>query len=105
VGVIGRINQQQIGLWLTCRYNKADHPIAFHKGDMFANSKKKIADIGPAPDNEEVFEEDEPIPDEEESKEEDEEEVNDVGKDKLIKAVKPKGKGTAAKATAKGKKK
>ncbi|KAK1926049.1 purine nucleotide binding protein [Papiliotrema laurentii] len=89
----------------TRQYNKADHPIAFHKGDMFANSKKKIADIGPAPDNEEVFEEDEPIPDEEESKEEDEEEVNDVGKDKLIKAVKPKGKGTAAKATAKGKKK
>lgn len=38
------------------RYNKADHPIAFHKGDMFAMAKKKIADIGPAPDNDEVFE-------------------------------------------------
>lgn len=38
------------------RYNKADHPIAFHKGDMFAASKKKIADQGPAPDNDEVFE-------------------------------------------------
>ena len=38
------------------RYNKADHPIAFHRGDMFAASKKKIADIGPAPDNEDVFE-------------------------------------------------
>lgn len=38
------------------RYNKSDHPIAFHKGDMFAASKKKIADQGPAPDNEDVVE-------------------------------------------------
>lgn len=38
------------------RYNKADHPIAFHKGDMFAASKKKMVDTGPAPDNDEVFE-------------------------------------------------
>lgn len=38
------------------RYNKADHPIAFHKGDMFAASKRKVADIGPPADNEEVFE-------------------------------------------------
>lgn len=38
------------------RYNKADHPIAFHKGDMFAASKRKIADAGPVADNEEVFE-------------------------------------------------
>jgi replication factor C subunit 1 len=38
------------------RYGKSDHPIAFHKGDMFAMSKKKIADQGPAPDNEDVFE-------------------------------------------------
>ena len=37
------------------RYNKGDHPIAFHKGDMFAGTKK-IADQGPAADNEEVFE-------------------------------------------------
>jgi replication factor C subunit 1 len=41
---------------LIFRYNKADHPIAFHKGDMFAASKRKIADQGPAADNEEVFE-------------------------------------------------
>ncbi|WRT63728.1 uncharacterized protein IL334_000651 [Kwoniella shivajii] len=82
----------------TRQYNKADHPIAFHKGDMFAASKKKIADMGPAPDNEDVFEEDEPVPDEPSDKgEDDDEEVNDVTKDKLIKAVKPKG------ATAKGK--
>ncbi|EIW68022.1 hypothetical protein TREMEDRAFT_32699, partial [Tremella mesenterica DSM 1558] len=40
----------------TRQYNKTDHPIAFHKGDLFAASKKKIADIGPAPDNEDVFE-------------------------------------------------
>lgn len=38
------------------RYNKTDHPIAFHKGDMFAASKRKVADIGPPADNEEVFE-------------------------------------------------
>ncbi|WVF66140.1 hypothetical protein IAT40_000880 [Kwoniella sp. CBS 6097] len=83
----------------TKQYNKSDHPIAFHKGDMFAASKKKIADIGPAPDNEEVFEEDEPVPDEPSDKENDDEEVNDVTKDKLIKAVKPKG--AAAKGKAK----
>ena len=38
------------------RYGKSDHPIAFHKGDMFAASRKKIADQGPVPDNEDVFE-------------------------------------------------
>jgi replication factor C subunit 1 len=38
------------------RYNKTDHPIAFHKGDMFAASKRKIADAGPVADNEEVVE-------------------------------------------------
>lgn len=85
----------------TRQYNKADHPIAFHKGDMFAASKKKIADMGPAPDNEDVFEEDEAIPDDDD--EAVDEEVNDLGKDKLIKAVKPKGKGKEA--AAKGKKK
>lgn len=37
------------------RYNKTDHPIAFHKGDLFAGVKKKI-DVGPVPDNEDVFE-------------------------------------------------
>ncbi|OCF36183.1 replication factor C subunit 1 [Kwoniella heveanensis BCC8398] len=83
----------------TKQYNKSDHPIAFHKGDMFAASKKKIADDGPAPDNEEVFEEDEPVPDEPSEKEDDDEEVNNVTKDKLIKAVKPKG--AAAKGRAK----
>ncbi|WWC58244.1 uncharacterized protein I303_100782 [Kwoniella dejecticola CBS 10117] len=92
----------------TRQYNKADHPIAFHKGDMFAASKKKIADQGPAPDNEDVFEEDEPVPDEPSDKGEadgdgdGDDEVNDVSKDKLIKAVKPKG--AAAKGKAKGKK-
>jgi replication factor C subunit 1 len=40
----------------TRRFNKADHPIAFHKGDMFAASKKKIAAEGEKPDNDEVFE-------------------------------------------------
>ncbi|WWD09050.1 hypothetical protein V865_007170 [Kwoniella europaea PYCC6329] len=89
----------------TRQYNKSDHPIAFHKGDMFAASKKKIADMGPAPDNEDVFEEDEPVPDEPSDKGENddsEDEVNDVSKDKLIKAVKPKG-ATAAKGKAKPK--
>jgi replication factor C subunit 1 len=38
------------------RYNKKDHPIAFHKGDMFAASKKKLVETGPAPDNDDVFE-------------------------------------------------
>ncbi|WWC99326.1 hypothetical protein V866_006227 [Kwoniella sp. B9012] len=89
----------------TRQYNKSDHPIAFHKGDMFAASKKKIADMGPAPDNEDVFEEDEPVPEEPSDKGENddsEDEVNDVSKDKLIKAVKPKG-ATAAKGKAKPK--
>ncbi|WWC66667.1 uncharacterized protein I206_100571 [Kwoniella pini CBS 10737] len=89
----------------TRQYNKADHPIAFHKGDMFAASKKKIADQGPAPDNEDVFEEDEPVPDEASDKgdnDDEADEINDVSKDKLIKAVKPKG--AAAKGKAKGKK-
>ncbi|KAK8845500.1 hypothetical protein IAR55_006213 [Kwoniella newhampshirensis] len=86
----------------TRQYNKADHPIAFHKGDMFAASKKKIADTGPAPDNEDVFEEDEPVPDDVSEKEE--EEVNDVTKDKLIKAVKPKGASAKGKAVSKAKK-
>ena len=105
---------------LSSRYNKADHPIAFHKGDMFASSKRKIADQGPAPDNEDVFEvsrdrvrfalkltrqEDEAVPDDEEEKPVGEDdEVNDVSKDKLIKEVKPKGKSKEGKET-KGKKK
>lgn len=88
------------GALLTIRYNKADHPIAFHKGDMFAASKKKIADMGPAPDNDDVFEEDEAVPDDDDDGPD--EEVNDLGKDKLIKAVKPKGKAAQA---AKAKKK
>ncbi|OXH38542.1 replication factor C subunit 1 [Cryptococcus neoformans] len=72
----------------TRQYNKTDHPIAFHKGDMFAGAKKKI-DTGPVPDNEDVFEEDEPVPDE---PEEDKSEEEDPLQDKLVKAVKPKGK-------------
>lgn len=93
------------------RYNKTDHPIAFHKGDMFAASKKKIADTGPQADNEEVFEvchlplrgirsdaqDDEPIVGDDPADEDGpEEEVNDVSKDKLIKEVKKKGKEKAA---------
>jgi replication factor C subunit 1 len=77
----------------TRTYNKTDHPIAFHKGDMFANAKRKVADAGPAPDNEEVFEDDGPVEEEETKESGDEGAVNDVSKDKLIKAVKPKGKG------------
>ena len=90
------------------RYNKGDHPIAFHKGDMFA-ATRKIADQGPAADNEEVFEvcllassgtmlilqEDEVVPEVESDKEEDEK-VNDFSKDKMIKPVKPKGKAKEA---------
>lgn len=92
---------------------------------MFAASKRKIADVGPVADNEEVFEvshtryqtetagqlkrelmwvnqDDEPIPDEPESDKGEDDQVNDVTKDKLIKSVKPKGKGKDAQ---KGKKK
>ncbi|WVR03532.1 hypothetical protein IAU60_000524 [Kwoniella sp. DSM 27419] len=85
----------------TRQYNKSDHPIAFHKGDLFAASKKKIADQGPAPDNEDVFEEDEPVPDEPSDKEDEEEEEDDLSKDKLIKAVKAKGAKAPAKAKSK----
>lgn len=83
----------------TRNYNKRDHPIAFHKGDMFAMSKKKIVDTGPAPDDEAVLEDDAPLPDDDDEKEE--ESLEDPTKDKLIKAVKPKGK--AAAKPAKGK--
>jgi len=62
---------------------------------MFAASRKKIVDTGPAPDNEEVFEEDEVPPDDEEEDVKDEGDVNDYTKDKLIKEVKPKGKAKA----------
>ena len=77
---------------------------------MFAASKRKIADQGPTPDNEDVFEvgssislvdvahqgflmkEDEPVPeDTSEKADEDDDEVNDLAKDRLIKALKPKG--------------
>lgn len=79
------------------RYNKRDHPIAFHKGDLFAASKKKIvADV--VPDTEDVLE-DEVVPDADDDAGGDDE-VNDLGKDKLIKAVKPKGAAAAAKAAA-----
>ncbi|TXT05015.1 hypothetical protein VHUM_03835 [Vanrija humicola] len=81
----------------TRAYNKADHPIAFHKGDMFAASKKKITNDGPAPDNDEVFEEDEAPPADDDEDAGADDDVNDLGKDKLIKAVKPKGKGKAKK--------
>lgn len=37
-----------------CSYNKTDHPVAFHKADMFSTSKKMVADKGPAPDIEDV---------------------------------------------------
>lgn len=79
---------------------------------MFAGAKKKI-DVGPVPDNEDVFEvrlccdsasyylifhfvqEDEPVPDEPEEDKSEE----DPLQDKLIKAVKPKGKATAKSAS------
>ncbi|CAK9779377.1 DNA replication factor C, large subunit [Cutaneotrichosporon oleaginosum] len=78
----------------TRTYNKRDHPIAFHKGDMFAASRKKIAAEKEQPDNEDVFEDDAPPPDDDDDKGDDE--VNDVSKDKLIKAVgQGKGKGKA----------
>ncbi|WVQ80305.1 hypothetical protein IAT38_002410 [Cryptococcus sp. DSM 104549] len=83
----------------TRQYNKKDHPIAFHKGDMFAASKKKIADTGPAPDNEDVFEDDEPAPEDPDEKDDDDDD-GDLSKDKMIKAVKPKGKAAAGKAAA-----
>lgn len=87
----------------TREYNKRDHPIAFHRADAFAAkaAAKKIKDE-PAPDNEEVFEEDEVPPEEPDEKKEEAEE-NDYTKDKLIKAVKPKGakgKAVAGKAAA-----
>ena len=51
------------------------------------------------------MQDDEPVPDEPSDKETaEDDEVNDVGKDKLIKAVKPKGK-TGEKDKAKGGKK
>lgn len=80
----------------TRTYNKREHPIAFHKGDMFAASRKKIAAETEQPDNDDVFEEDAPAPDDDDKDNADE--VNDVSKDKLIKAVKGKGKAATAKA-------
>lgn len=54
--------------------------------------------MGPAPDNEEVFEEDEPAPESDKEDAKEDVEVNDYTKDKLIKEVKPKAaKGKAKK--------
>ncbi len=38
------------------RYNKTDHPVAFHKADMFAASKKMSVEKAPAADLEDVAE-------------------------------------------------
>ncbi|KAJ9111852.1 hypothetical protein QFC20_002439 [Naganishia adeliensis] len=91
-------------------YNKTDHPVAFHKADMFSTSKKMVADKGPAPDIEDVVEDDVDIPDEEPVVNDDE--ANDLKNDKLIKvggakkgkakaAAKPKAAAAKPKAPAK----
>lgn len=85
----------------TRSYNKRDHPIAFHKGDLFAG-RKMAAEKGPKPDTEDVQDDDGPEAAVEETKsgddDEDEDDNNDLSKDKLIKVggAKGKGKGKAA---------
>ncbi|KAJ9101197.1 hypothetical protein QFC21_003416 [Naganishia friedmannii] len=76
-------------------YNKVDHPVAFHKADMFSTGKKTIVDKGPLPDIEDVMEDDVDVPDEEPVANDDE--ANDLKNDKLIKVGgAKKGKGKAA---------
>ncbi|KAJ9118684.1 hypothetical protein QFC22_003904 [Naganishia vaughanmartiniae] len=76
-------------------YNKVDHPVAFHKADMFSTGKKTMVDKGPLPDIEDVMEDDVDVPDEEPVVNDDE--ANDLKNDKLIKVGgAKKGKGKAA---------
>ena len=52
------VGPQNVNSWLTSlflSYNKKDHPVAFHKGDLFAG-KKMGAEKGPKPDLEDVQE-------------------------------------------------
>lgn len=106
---------------LNSRYNSAEHPIPFHKAADFGSKPSKKIAKGEAPDQEDVYdnEDDEVPPDDEPAGGSDSD--NDVSKDKLIKnKAKPKatkvpakprastsaaasGKGTA-KASGKGKK-
>ncbi|KAJ9110660.1 hypothetical protein QFC19_001489 [Naganishia cerealis] len=76
-------------------YNKIDHPVAFHKADMFSVGKKTTMDKGPLPDIEDVMEDDVDVPDDEPVANDDE--ANDLKNDKLIKVGgAKKGKGKAA---------
>lgn len=71
------------------RFNAADHPVAFHKQEFGKPPKKIAAAHGPAPDLEDAFD----IDDDEAAVEEEKEQlsdVDDIGKDKLIKQAKAK---------------
>ncbi|BGP50272.1 DNA replication factor C complex subunit Rfc1 [Rhodotorula kratochvilovae] len=79
----------------TRRYNAKDHPIPYHKPEAGRAKAKKLAPQGDAPDLEEAFvEEDLPEGDDDDA---DSDASNDVTKDRLVKAKKPKGAAGAAK--------
>ncbi|KAF7313314.1 Replication factor C subunit 1 [Mycena chlorophos] len=88
---------------LTRKYNSTEHPIPFYKATDLGKAPKKLANSGPAPDLEDVFEVDDVV---EEASEDEKPKTKDaddeLSKDKLIKA--PKKKGVAAAKTAKPKK-
>ncbi|KAG7562255.1 hypothetical protein FFLO_02341 [Filobasidium floriforme] len=78
----------------TRAYNKVDHPVAFHRGELLFAGKKGTA---PRPDFDEAFDEQEaPAGDEDDADAETPDPNADLGKDKLIKMPKPK---RASKAT------
>ncbi|KAJ7481567.1 replication factor RFC1 C terminal domain-containing protein, partial [Mycena latifolia] len=80
---------------LTKKYNAAQHPIPFHKASDLGKVPKRLPG-GPAPDIEDAFDMDEAIDDASDD-EKASKDVDDISKDKLIKA--PKKKAVAKKAT------
>lgn len=86
----------------TRNYNSQRHPIAYQRGEAGSASKIKQLKGDAAPDAEEAMQEDDDIAGEDESANEDaggdsDEDDKDLGKDKLIKEKKPKGKGKSKK--------
>lgn len=87
----------------TKKYNGAEHPIPSHKATDLGKAPKKLPGTNAAPDVEDAFDldDDDGLPSENEKDESD----DDISKDKLVQAKKPKGKaGEKPKAKGKGKK-
>ncbi|GJN92543.1 hypothetical protein Rhopal_005573-T1 [Rhodotorula paludigena] len=82
----------------TRRYNAADHPIAYYKPEPGRAKAKKLAPAGDAPDLEEAFvDEDLAEADADDDDGANSDASSDPGKDRMIKAKKPKGTAAAKK--------